>query len=130
MTLPTSREGMLDSVERMMFGRVPLALETMPRLAAMDFKLGMVIAGRLSEGKVFSTVAMIVGNEVKFVSNCFTLLSWAVGMVKRGRLRLAAGLSSAVLKSASRTDGKVSPGIKALIAVQSAVRQCRQTRGG
>lgn len=49
-------------------------------------------------------------------------------MVNRGRLRLAAGLRSAVPKSARRTDGRVIPGINALMAVNNRVLQCGNTQ--
>lgn len=44
------------------------------QLAAMVFRLGMVSPDRLSDGNVFSTVAMIVGSAVRFASSCLMLL--------------------------------------------------------
>lgn len=75
--LLTSRDGMLGSVGRMMFGRVPLKLDTTPRLAARAFRLGMVSS--LIEGTAVSTavsrVVMMVGSDVRLASSCFMLLN-------------------------------------------------------
>jgi hypothetical protein len=92
------------------------ALDTRPRPAASVFRFGEVRAGKLSEGNAFSTVAMIVGSDVRLVSNCLTLFSCALCRVRTGSFRLAAGLSNAALMLGSKIVGRVNPGSRALIA--------------
>jgi hypothetical protein len=111
-------------VGSVILGRVPLTLETTPRLAARVSRLGIMSPGRLIAGSTFSAAAITVGRDVKLARICFTLLSSTLGMVNRGKDRLAEGLSSAVAKSASTTDGNVKPGTRALIAASTKVRQC------